>query len=192
MRIDAWDAARFEAHVSAAMRIYVTAMGYAAHAGTSRGRAAHGQATFPGFRARGAFADDGSLIGFCYGYTSEQGQWWHELVRRALPPDLAKAWLDDCFELSELHVLPDAQGRGVGRALLLSLADGLPHHDMLLSTPDSNTRARRLYANLGFVDLATKHYFPGESRPFAVLGRLLPLSAVPSHARSAPGGVTGS
>ncbi len=158
------------------MAIYVTAMGYAAHAGKNRGRAAHGQATFPGFRARGAFDDTGALIGFCYGYTSEPGQWWHELVRRAVTAEIAQDWLEDSFELSELHVLPHAQGCGIGRALLLSLADGLPHRTMLLSTPDSDTRARRLYAKLGFQDLAQQYYFPGELRPFAVLGRKLPFN----------------
>ncbi len=174
-RIEEWDSTEFDRRVEQSMAIYVTAMGYAEHAGKTRGRAAHGQATFPGFSARGAFDEAGALIGFCYGYTSEQGQWWHELVRRAVTAEIARDWLDDSFELSELHVLPAAQGCGVGRALLLSLADGLPHRTMLLSTPDSDTRARRLYAKLGFQDLAQQYYFPGELRPFAVLGRRLPF-----------------
>lgn len=177
MHIELWGADRFEEQVEAIMEIYVAAMGYAAHAGKARGRAAHGQATFPGFRARGAFDDAGTLIGFCYGYTSENGQWWHELVRRALSPELAAQWLENCFELSELHVLPSAQGCGIGRALLTSLADGLPHRAILLSTPDADTRARRLYTHLGFLDLAINYFFPGESRPFAVLGRRLPFDS---------------
>lgn len=177
VRIEEWNSAEFDRYVDPTMAIYVAAMGYAAHAGKSRGRAARGQATFPGFRGRGAFDDRGVLIGFCYGYTSEKGQWWHEMVRRAVPAAVADEWLENSFELSELHVLPEAQGTGTGRALLLSLAAGLPHRAMLLSTPDFDTRARRLYASLGFLDLATHYYFPGESRPFAVLGRRLPFEA---------------
>ena len=96
-------------------------------------------------------------------------------MRRALDPATADAWLPEAFELSELHVLPRAQGHGAGRALLVSLAEGLPHRSMLLSTPDADTRAVRLYRHLGFVDLARKHYFPGEARPFAILGRRLPF-----------------
>ena len=92
----------------------------------------------------------------------------------------AAEWLSDSFELSELHVLPDHQGRGIGRRLLTSLADGLPHRAVLLSTPDADTRAFRLYRDLGFVDLARHYLFPGDSRPFAVLGVRLPLT---------PGGV---
>lgn len=172
--IEQWDAARFEADVDLLMDIYVEAMGYQPAAGRQRGRAARGQTTFPGFRARVARCEDGTVSGFCYGYTSEPGQWWHQLVERAVPAQHS-AWLHDAFELSELHVRPDQQARGDGHALLLALAEGLPHQRMLLSTPDADTRAMRLYHRMGFQDLARRHYFPGELRPFAVLGRRLPF-----------------
>jgi ribosomal protein S18 acetylase RimI-like enzyme len=174
-KIETWSPADFEFNVEAAMRIYVKAMKYPAVAGAQRGRAARGQTTFPAFTARAAIEDDGTLVGFCYGYTSEDGQWWHELVRHALPVAVATKWLSDAFELSELHVLPAAQGRGIGEALLRSLAQDLPHRHMLLSTPDGDTRAFRLYHRLGFQDLTRDHYFPGEARPFAVLGKELPF-----------------
>jgi ribosomal protein S18 acetylase RimI-like enzyme len=96
-------------------------------------------------------------------------------VRRALDPEAARQWLMDAFELSELHVLPDYQGSGIGRRLLNSLAADLTHSAMLLSTPDADTRAFRLYRATGFVDLARNYLFPGDARPFAVLGARLPL-----------------
>ena len=43
------------------------------------------------------------------------------------------------------------------------------------STPDSDTKAFRLYHADGFVDLARGYHFPGDSRPFAILGARLPL-----------------
>jgi ribosomal protein S18 acetylase RimI-like enzyme len=46
---------------------------------------------------------------------------------------------------------------------------------MLLSTPDADTRAFRLYRRFGFTDLARNYLFPGDARPFAVLGARLPL-----------------
>jgi hypothetical protein len=46
---------------------------------------------------------------------------------------------------------------------------------MLLSTPDIQSRAFRLYRDLGFVDLRRHYLFPGDVRPFAVLGARLPL-----------------
>jgi ribosomal protein S18 acetylase RimI-like enzyme len=78
-----------------------------------------------------------------------------------------------------MHVLPHYQGGGIGRRLLTSLAAGIPHRAMLLSTPDADTRAFRLYRSVGFVDLARGHRFPGDARPFAVLGAWLPLDAAP-------------
>jgi hypothetical protein len=46
---------------------------------------------------------------------------------------------------------------------------------MLLSTPDADTRAFQLYRDLGFVDLRRSYLFPGDARPFAVLGARLPF-----------------
>jgi ribosomal protein S18 acetylase RimI-like enzyme len=59
--------------------------------------------------------------------------------------------------------------------VLLDLAAGIPHGAMLLSTPDSDTRAFRMYRRLGFGDLRRRYLFPGDARPFAVLGARLPL-----------------
>ena len=74
-----------------------------------------------------------------------------------------------------MHVLPQFQGGGIGRRLLTSLAASVRHRAILLSTPDADTRAFRLYRSLGFVDLARGHLFPGDARPFAILGARLPL-----------------
>jgi ribosomal protein S18 acetylase RimI-like enzyme len=62
---------------------------------------------------------------------------------------------------------------GIGRLLLGTLLDAVSHPRVVLSTPDSDTRAFRLYRSEGFVDLLRGHYFPGDARPFAVLGRAL-------------------
>jgi ribosomal protein S18 acetylase RimI-like enzyme len=88
-------------------------------------------------------------------------------------------WLADYFELTELHVLPEAQGAGLGESLLRTLVEGSPSRVVLLSTPeldpDQPARAWRLYRRLGFVDVLRGHRFVGDPRPFAVLGRPLPL-----------------
>jgi ribosomal protein S18 acetylase RimI-like enzyme len=167
--------------VSEAMAIYVAAMGYLPS--TGRARAAHAvtHSSLPSFRFRTAVNGHGRLVGFGYGYTSLPGQWWHDLVRRAVGR-AETDWLDNAFELSELHVSPASQGRGIGERVLRSLADGLPHSTMLLSTPEGDNRAWRLYRRVGFVDLARQHLFPGDHRPFAVLGTRLPLLDSAPHA----------
>lgn len=161
------------------MRIYVRAMGYTAQTGVQRAMTARRHTANAGFACRIALDSAGRLVGFGYGYTTLPGQWWHDLVRRALTAD-DLGWLIDAFELSEMHVLPAAQGVGIGRRLLEALAGDIAHQSMLLSTPDSDTRAFRLYRRLGFTDLARNYLFPGDSRPFAVLGARLPLAPAPA------------
>jgi ribosomal protein S18 acetylase RimI-like enzyme len=93
-------------------------------------------------------------------------------------------WLDDSFEVAELHVLPAWQGKGIGRSLLVSLASGRQERTAVLSTADAPTRARRLYRGLGFTDLLTDFRFSGSEPPYAVMGALLPLAAVVTLPRS--------
>lgn len=174
-RVLAWTAEQFAARIDEAMAIYVAAMEYSPSAGHQRALTARNHVHIDGFACRAAVLEDDSLVGFGYGYTTARGQWWHDLVRRALTRETAADWLDGAFELSELHMLPGYQGRGIGREVLTRLADTIPHRTMLLSTPDADTRAFRLYHKLGFVDLRRDYLFPGDSRPFAVLGARLPL-----------------
>lgn len=149
-------------------------------------------ASNPGFRCLVTTAD-GTLAGFTYGFHGQSGQWWHDMVAGALAVDqgtgysneaartdltpgrTAPAWLEDSFEIAELHVLPCCQGRGIGRSLLLSLTSGLQERTAVLSTADAPTRARRLYRGLGFTDLLTGFRFSGSEPPYAVMGAPLPL-----------------
>jgi ribosomal protein S18 acetylase RimI-like enzyme len=173
--LQAWTTRQFATQVDRAMEIYVQAMGYPEHTGEQRAVTARRHTRNAGFACRAAVTNDGQFVGFGYGYTTTPGQWWHDLVRRAMTADMAAEWLTDAFELSELHVLPEYQGFGIGRALLEHIAAELPHEVMLLSTPDADTRAFRMYRSTGFVDLARHYLFPGDARPFAVLGAQLPL-----------------
>lgn len=175
--VETWTGAQFAARVEDAMRIYAQAMQYPTHAASQRAITARRHAGNEGFACRAALLGDGTLVGFGYGYTTRPGQWWHDLVHKALAAEVAGDWLADAFELSELHVLPAFQGTGLGRQVLLELAAPLPHAAMLLSTPDADTRAFRLYRHLGFIDLRRHYLFPGDGRPFAVLGARLPLTA---------------
>jgi ribosomal protein S18 acetylase RimI-like enzyme len=177
----AWTGRQFAARVDEAMEIYVRAMNYPRYTGAQRAVTARRHANHAGFGCRAAVDSDGELLGFAYGYTTSPGQWWHDLVRRAVTADVASQWLTEAFELSELHVRPDQQGAGIGFKLLTELAAAIPHRAILLSTPDADTRAFRLYRRLGFVDLARNYLFPGDSRPFAVLGARLPLAVEPRH-----------
>lgn len=131
----------------------------------------------------------GQIIGFSYGFTGADGQWWHDVVFSELTAqggtDLAAAWLDDSLEVAEVHVLPAYQHRGIGMSLVTGLAEGRPERTAVLSTPDRDSTARRLYRGLGFADLLTDYTFPGADLPYAVMGTVLPLRARSVRARSA-------
>jgi ribosomal protein S18 acetylase RimI-like enzyme len=136
---------------------------------------------YPRFRALIATVD-GRLAGFGYGFHGANGQWWHDRVRFALGQPAADQWLADCFELAELHVLPEFQGRGIGSGLIRDLTVVRPERTVVLSTRDRESAARRLYRGTGFTDLLTAYLFDGVAPAYAVMGAELPLrEASPSR-----------
>jgi ribosomal protein S18 acetylase RimI-like enzyme len=199
--------AQFRAAIHELVAVYAAAMNPPDRTLSGREAIMERHATSPGFRGLTAH-DDGQLVGFCYGFHGENGQWWHDMVAAALASRSAsvlpggavsggavsggavsrgarsggtvaahRAWLDDSFEIAELHVLPPWQGRGIGRSLLLTISAGRPERTAVLSTADAPTRARRLYRGVGFTDLLTDFRFSGGEPPYAVMGATLPLAA---------------
>ena len=138
--------AQFRAAIRELVAVYAAAMNPPDRTLSGREAIMERHAASPGFRGLTAH-DDGQLVGFCYGFHGENGQWWHDMVAAALAmrsrgalsdsaisggaisggaDSAQRAWLDDSFEIAELHVLPSWQGRGIGRSLLLSIAAGRP------------------------------------------------------------------
>jgi ribosomal protein S18 acetylase RimI-like enzyme len=123
------------------------------------------------------------LLGVAYGYPGAPGQWWQQQVVLGLqrggsrPQEIARL-MTSYFELTELHIHPRAQGRGLGEALARRLLAARSEQNVLLSTPETNgesNRAWRLYRRLGFTDIIRRYHFAGDPRAFAILGRALPL-----------------
>ncbi|HZG90172.1 MAG TPA: GNAT family N-acetyltransferase [Pseudonocardia sp.] len=178
-------AGEFTDRLSEALQVYVSAMGYPPSTARQRRTLWLDHLRRPGWRAVGWIGAGDDLLGIAYGYTGGPGQWWFEEVRRGLltqggdPGD----WLADYFELTELHVRPDAQAHGLGEGLLRALLADTGRSTVLLSTPeygaDRPGRAWQLYRRTGFRDVLRDHRFTGDSRPFAVLGRALPLDPAP-------------
>jgi ribosomal protein S18 acetylase RimI-like enzyme len=174
-----WSVDELRARLSEALNVYVTAMRYPP--GTAEQRAPMWLAHLlrEDWRCVAALDERDMLLGVSYGYRGAPGQWWHEQVRRGLAasagPRAVEAWMTDYFELTELHVRPDVQGRGIGEGLLRRLLAGVAARTTLLSTPEGTSRAWKLYRRVGFVDVLRDYRFTGDPRPFAVLGRTLPL-----------------
>ena len=192
----------FGARLDQLIAVYAAAMRPPAELLAGRRSIMAGHTANPAFRAL-AVTDDGTgeAVGFGYGFHGAPGQWWHDTVAGALAvsfasarsrtpsaypaPGAGVAWLDDSFEVAELHVAPDYQGRGIGAGVLLRLTSGRPERTALLSTRDADTPARRLYRGTGFTDLLTAfRFFPGGEPPYAVMGAELPLRARSPRPRS--------
>jgi GNAT superfamily N-acetyltransferase len=125
----------------------------------------------PGFRCCVAKHDvDGLMVGFAYGFTAEPGDGWWERVADVLTEDEVEAWLEDCFALAELAVIPEMQGRGLGGQLHDAVLKGLPHRAAVLSTLSAETPAMRLYCKRGWVTLLEDVLWPGMARPYVVMG----------------------
>jgi ribosomal protein S18 acetylase RimI-like enzyme len=182
LSLDELNPGQFTALLEQLVSVYAAAMRPASWLLAGRRSIMTGHAANPGFRALAVTGGRGKPVGFGYGFHGAPSQWWHDTVARGLAADRgaeqAAAWLDDSFEVAELHVLPEYQGRGIGRNLLLTLASGRPERTALLSTRDADTPARRLYRDVGFTDLLTGFAFiPGDEPPYAVMGAVLPLRA---------------
>lgn len=123
------------------------------------------------------------LLGIAYGYCGAPDQWWQQQVVAGLHRVGADSThiadlMTSYFELTELHIAPRAQGRGLGEALARRLLADRGESHVLLSTPEINgeaNRAWRLYRRLGFADIIRGYHFAGDPRAFAILGRALPL-----------------
>jgi ribosomal protein S18 acetylase RimI-like enzyme len=176
----------FNARLDQLLEVYASAMQAQQEQLAGRRAIMAGHTRYPGFRALAA-TEQGQVTGFCYGFCGMPGQWWHDRVAEGIAARhgqaAAQAWLGDCLEVAELHVLPQCQGRGAGTALLGALGAGRTERTALLSTPDTESTARRLYRTAGFTDLLTGFRFEGAEPPYAVMGAGLPLR-LPSPSRS--------
>lgn len=129
----------------------------------------------PGARALGATTPAGRLVGFGYGLPSDPAHWWSTVVAPCLRREGHEDWLRDSFVITELHVHPAFHRRGIGRRLITTLTAGTDRPRSLLSAVDTESPARRLYAGLGYADLARGVLFPSAPSPYAVMGAPLPL-----------------
>jgi ribosomal protein S18 acetylase RimI-like enzyme len=173
--IDHVDAERFRLLAADAASVYGAAMHRSPEVVIQRRDVIAVHVSYPGFVAACAFADEGGsgetdLVGFGYGYHGARGQWWHDIVAGAIGRHETDRWLRDGFELAELHVRPDHQGNGLGRALLSDVLSRTDARHAVLSTPDIESPARILYRSYGFSDLCRDFRFPGSPEAYAIMG----------------------
>ncbi|MFC3575250.1 GNAT family N-acetyltransferase [Streptomyces yaanensis] len=163
------------AHVDEALAVQAVAFGLGADEVAVRRQIVLRHMTYPGARALGATTADGRLVGFVYGMPNDRTHWWSTVVEPYLRAQGHDEWLDDSFVITELHVHPHYQNRGIGRALITTITEGAAQPRSILSAIDMESPARGLYRSLGYVDLARQVLFPSAPKPYAVMGAPLPL-----------------
>ena len=158
-----------------------TALGRDTTSDASRARLVRTHARTPGCRVTAVHDAAGDLRAICYGFPLRPGQWWRDTVAGALGAPLAQRWLSDAVEVAELHVHPDDEGAGVGRAVLHAFLVDTGCSRVALSTHDAATRARAFYERAGFSVLRGGVTFPGDPQPYALLAADLPLDLGQAH-----------
>lgn len=127
----------------------------------------------PGLLALAARRQD-RLLGILVGFPTASRDWWPDQVRPALAAAENLHWLDDAFELAELHVHPDMQGRGVGSELLNEAVRRIDQRRIVLSTNAiGNQPTRAFYRRQGFRTLTAPFQWLGLPLRVFVLGREL-------------------
>jgi ribosomal protein S18 acetylase RimI-like enzyme len=170
--LEVWDRVELSARSEDVLRVYAAAMEVSVPSALTRRGILLSHLDRRDLRAVAA-SDGDELVGIAYGYVGEPGQWWHDQVAASMTAQDRRTWLADAFEVCELHVRPEHQARGLGRALLDTLLTGTGTATAVLSTPDKHTRARDFYRAGGWQDLVRGLRFPGDPRTFAVLGKRL-------------------
>ncbi|MFG2552407.1 GNAT family N-acetyltransferase [Streptomyces sp. NPDC048581] len=163
------------AHVDEALAVQAVAFGLGPDEVAVRRQIVLRHMSYPGAKALGATTADGRLAGFVYGMPNDRTHWWSTVVQPYLRAQGHDAWLDDSFVITELHVHPRFQNRGVGRSLITTITDGAAEPRSILSAIDTDSPARGLYHSLGYTDLARQVLFPSAPKPYAVMGAPLPL-----------------
>ncbi|MEU2061348.1 GNAT family N-acetyltransferase [Streptomyces sp. NPDC013455] len=162
------------AHVDEALAVQALAFGLGQEEVSVRRQIVLRHMQYTGARAFGATAG-GRLVGFVYGMPNSRTHWWSTVVEPYLRAGGNDFWLDDSFVITELHVHPNHQNRGIGRRLITTITDTADEPRSILSAIDTDSPARGLYHSLGYVDLARRVHFPSAPRPYAVMGAPLPL-----------------
>ncbi|MFI1221474.1 MULTISPECIES: GNAT family N-acetyltransferase [unclassified Streptomyces] len=131
----------------------------------------------PGFTAAVATAE-GTVTGFATAWITPEvfpADRSYGQVAEALGPGRTRAWLCGALEVNELAIAPEAQGAGLGAALLDAVTGSAPDGRCWLLTSVRAEPALRLYARAGWRRVAAP--VPGAAALVVLLGPRHPQGA---------------
>ncbi|WP_113867841.1 GNAT family N-acetyltransferase [Paraliobacillus ryukyuensis] len=130
-------------------------------------------AHYEGYAAFAIMNESNAPVGFVYGYRSLPGQYYHDLLNRALAEVGKQEWLHHCFEIVELAILPEYRGQGLAKQLLDTSLNNVDYHTAILTTKVKNKPARALYDSHGWSVLKNPFYPQENESPFIIMGKTL-------------------
>ncbi|WP_312097207.1 GNAT family N-acetyltransferase [Niallia sp.] len=130
------------------------------------------------FRGYIIISEEGKLLGFAYGYKSLPGQYYHELLSKALNQKEYETWLKDCFEVVELAVHPLYRNKGYGKTLFNELLNDVDNKTAVLTTQVNNKVARHLYQNLGWIVIKDRFTPSGSESPYVIMGNVRSITSI--------------
>ncbi|WP_152656997.1 GNAT family N-acetyltransferase [Oceanobacillus sp. CFH 90083] len=107
-------------------------------------------AAYEGFIGLKSKDEQGSIIGFAYGYTSLSKQFYREKIAGQLSENKIDSWLSDCFEFVELAVNDSYKRLGVASKLHDALLVKTNCKTAVLTTGMKNKPAMNLYSKKGW------------------------------------------
>ncbi|MBV6684373.1 GNAT family N-acetyltransferase [Bacillus sp. JRC01] len=126
-------------------------------------------AKYPGHEGYLA-VEQGTVIGYIYGYTSLKGQYYHDLLARHLLHETD--WIRDAMELVELGVAPEHRGKGIAGRLMDALLEGRREEKALLTVRKENKGAIGFYERKGWV-VVKEGFYPHVPEEYFIMGKRL-------------------
>jgi GNAT superfamily N-acetyltransferase len=110
-------------------------------------------------------------VGLAYGYRGERGRWWSTQMERALAPRQRREWLGEWFEVVEIAVRPDHQGRGIGSRVHDRLLEEAGWPRALLTARADDPDVRAFYERRGWRAVKVGVRLGGGDQAWALYGR---------------------
>lgn len=111
---------------------------------------------------------ENKIVGAVFGFDYTPENYWAKTVQQYLPPHYD--WFHSSFEVNELYVDSNYQGKGIGGALLEKLIREVPHQNLLLSTKTfQNEKVLMFYQSHGFRVVASQVIFEHSETIYSIL-----------------------
>jgi GNAT superfamily N-acetyltransferase len=110
------------------------------------------------------------LMGFAYGWRSTEGDDLRAVFLEKLGPAELSLWTADSFEIADFAILPEEQGKGVGKELYSAFFKGIEEKRGVLKTHCSDSIEVQMYRRRGWATLIEQFVWGPKNLPYTAMG----------------------